>query len=106
MKESGEITFFWLQKIGVELHNWLVVSTHLKNISQNGNLSQIGMTIKISLSCHHLDNKSYHVKLNVQLHLPEGSTLAKVFFPEVKRTTMARSVCFHVPIRYMFNTPT
>ena len=26
---------------------WLVVSTHLKNISQNGNLPQIGMKIKI-----------------------------------------------------------
>jgi len=25
---------------------WLVVSTHLKNISQNGNLPQIGVTIK------------------------------------------------------------
>ena len=26
--------------------NWLVVSTHLKNISQNGNLLQIGVKIK------------------------------------------------------------
>ena len=26
--------------------DWLVVSTHLKNISQNGNLPQIGMKIK------------------------------------------------------------
>ena len=26
--------------------HWLVVSTHLKNISQNGNLPQIGMKIK------------------------------------------------------------
>ena len=26
--------------------SWLVVSTHLKNISQNGNLPQIGMKIK------------------------------------------------------------
>ena len=26
--------------------NWLVVSTHLKNISQNGNLLQIGAKIK------------------------------------------------------------
>ena len=25
---------------------WLVVSTHLKNISQNGNLPQIGVKIK------------------------------------------------------------
>ena len=27
--------------------NWLVVSTHLKNISQNGNLPQIGVKINI-----------------------------------------------------------
>ena len=26
--------------------NWLVVSTHLKNVSQNGNLPQIGVKIK------------------------------------------------------------
>ena len=28
------------------IHNWLVVSTPLKNISQNGNLPQIGVKIK------------------------------------------------------------
>ena len=36
-------------KIGLpkrEKISWLVVSTHLKNISQNGNLPQIGMKIK------------------------------------------------------------
>ena len=33
---------------------WLVVSTHLKNISQIGNLPQIGVNIKKYLSCHHL----------------------------------------------------
>ena len=33
---------------------WLVVSTHLKNISQNGNLPQIGVKIK-NLWNHHLD---------------------------------------------------
>ena len=27
-------------------HDWLVVSTHLENISQNGNLPQVGMKIK------------------------------------------------------------
>ena len=32
---------------------WLVVSTHLKNISQNGNLPQIGVTIK-NVWNHHL----------------------------------------------------
>ena len=30
----------------LDLHNWLVVSTHLKNISQNGNLPRVGMKIK------------------------------------------------------------
>ncbi len=35
--------------------NWLVVSTHLKNISQNGNLPQIGMKIK-NVWNHHLEN--------------------------------------------------
>ena len=34
--------------------NWLVVSTHLKTITQNGNLPQVGMKIKKYLSCHHL----------------------------------------------------
>ena len=33
---------------------WLVVSTHLKNISQNGNLPQIGVKIK-NIWNHHLD---------------------------------------------------
>ncbi len=33
---------------------WLVVSTHLKNISQNGNLPQIGMKIK-NMWNHHPD---------------------------------------------------
>ena len=33
----------------IELPNlyWLVVSTHLKNISKNGNLPQLGVKIKI-----------------------------------------------------------
>ena len=31
---------------GIMLQNWLVVSTHLKNISQNGNLLQIRVKIK------------------------------------------------------------
>ena len=33
--------------------NWLVVSTHLKNISQNGNLPQVGVKIK-NVWNHHL----------------------------------------------------
>ena len=35
--------------------DWLVVSTHLKNISQNGNLPQIGVKIK-HIWNHHLDD--------------------------------------------------
>ena len=38
-----------------QTNNWLVVSTHLKNISQNGNLPQIGVKIK-NVWNHHLDN--------------------------------------------------
>ena len=39
------------------MENWLVVSTHLKNISQMGNLPQIGVKIK-NVSNHHLENVS------------------------------------------------
>ena len=35
------------------MFNWLVVSTHLKNISQNGNLPKVGLKIKI-VGNHHL----------------------------------------------------
>ena len=35
------------------LHNWLAVSTHLKNISQNGSSPQVGVDIK-NLWNHHL----------------------------------------------------
>ena len=35
----------YLQKIGFK-QNWLVVSTHLKNVSQIGNLPQVGVKIK------------------------------------------------------------
>ena len=35
--------------------NWLVVSIQLKNISQNGNLPQVGMKIK-DIWNHHLEN--------------------------------------------------
>ena len=36
----------WISQTINTIHNWLVVSTPLKNISQNGNLPQIGMEIK------------------------------------------------------------
>ena len=35
--------------------NWLVVSTHLKNISQIGNIPQIGVQIE-NIWNHHLEN--------------------------------------------------
>ena len=37
-----------------KMHNWLVVSTPLKNISQNGNLPQVGVKIQ-NIWNHHLD---------------------------------------------------
>ena len=43
-----------LPRVGNE-HNWLVVSTHLKNLSQIGNLPQVGVKIK-NIWNHHLDN--------------------------------------------------
>ena len=39
----------FLVPVGVKIKNWLVVSTPLKNISQDGNLPQIGMKIKTYL---------------------------------------------------------
>ena len=46
----------WLYGIFLRgIHNWLVVSTHLKHISQIGNLPQIGVTMK-NIWKHHLDN--------------------------------------------------
>ncbi len=42
-------------------HIWLVVSTHLKNISQNGNLPQVGVKIK-NIWNHHLDIQGFGVR--------------------------------------------
>ena len=36
-------------------NNWLVVSTHLKNISQIGSFPQVGVKMK-NIWNHHLDN--------------------------------------------------
>ena len=45
---SETMTSCWLNKkhLDNKSNYWLVVSTHLKNISQNGNLPQIGVKIK------------------------------------------------------------
>ena len=45
------------------IQDWLVVSTHLKNISQNGKLPQIGMNIK-SVWNHHPEEISRQDLLN------------------------------------------
>ncbi len=54
---------------------WLVVSTHLKNISQNGNLPQIGVKIK-NIWNHHLELESFLGKLHIpseQLKIHTGN---------------------------------
>ena len=61
-KETGAIRGVSQQKrckttTMIEKNNWLVVSTPLKNIRQNGNLPQVGMKIK-NIWNHHLDNNS------------------------------------------------
>ena len=48
----GQLLAIWWWAIDVGF-GWLVLSTHLKNISQNGNLPQIGMKIK-HIWNHHL----------------------------------------------------
>ncbi len=40
------------------IYNWLVVSTHLKNISQIESFPQVGVKIK-NIWNHHLDNVYY-----------------------------------------------
>ena len=49
-KNHGTIVFrrifLSLESQMFRIQIWLVVSTHLKNISQNGNLPQIGVNIK------------------------------------------------------------
>ena len=51
-KSVGFVTDFHITQVCL-LIIWLVVSTHLKNISQNGNLPQIGVKIK-NIWNHHL----------------------------------------------------
>ena len=40
------------------MENWLVVSTHVKKISQMGNLPQIGVKIK-NIGNHHLEKRPH-----------------------------------------------
>jgi len=49
----GQSQLTWPEEDNVEMIFWLVVSTPLKNTSQNGNLPQIGLKIN-NISNHHL----------------------------------------------------
>ena len=54
--QSLKVTDFAKIALEVKDYYWLVVQpTHLKNISQNGNLPQIGVKIK-NIWNHHLEN--------------------------------------------------
>ncbi len=59
----GSCFFLKLREL---IHDWLVVSTHLKNISQNGNLPQIGMKIK-NIWNHHPDDNMWKVEMVTKL---------------------------------------
>ena len=63
-------------------HLWLVVSAHLKNISQNGNLPQIGVKIK-NLWNHHLDLHPSQVSWNMSWALvkQQGSAFLRAPLP-------------------------
>ena len=73
--------FFFLQSVqGIKKHVWLVVSTHLKNMSQIGNLPQIGVNMKKKMSCHHLD----------VVDLPPG---AQGFLLQIVNATLKQTNC-------------
>ncbi len=78
--------FQWIQ-------NWLVVSTHLKNISQNGNLPQIGVKIK-NIWNHHPENQEMSKKIKDWAFFCRktwlvlvGNQWRQVYFPQVKLKT-------------------
>ena len=70
---AGKLGVYWLY------NNWLVVSTHLKNIGQTGNFPQIGMKISKKKWNHHLDNflsqltSSWHGLCIKSLYILENS---------------------------------
>ena len=61
----------------MQYNDWLVVSTHLKNISQNGNLPQIGVKIK-NVWNHHLDDIAVAVRKNFVQNPVDVSTNVKI----------------------------
>ena len=77
---------FLESKIPKKTEFWLVVSIHLKNISQNGNLPQIGVKIR-NISNHHLEN----LKLPCDLGRFLGS-LAPYSGREMARSPLAPSL--------------
>ena len=60
--------------------NWLVVSTYLKNISQNGNLPQVGVKIKM-LNCLFWNPKKFPATFCEEIKFP--SRISKAGFLKV-----------------------
>ena len=90
---------------------WLVVSTHLKNISQNGNLPQIGVKIKnvwnhhpvyhVEIKIHSKNNKSIH------LHTSYRSSLHQTATPRVPYShSVGKGITVHLrfPENHFFDT--
>ena len=74
MRTSSIGTLFpkqgWTASLKKQYPNWLVVSTHLKNISQIGNLPQIGVKTK-NIWNHHLDkNPNHSLELGLRVPIP------------------------------------
>ena len=102
--------------------NWLVVSTHLKNMNQIGNLPQIGVKIKNILN-HHLANKwtgffmasLAHLSLQIGLLTSHGELFApspEFLGPNVKSIqlhvtmwAMEKKLLLSIDILVFLNTP-
>ena len=77
-----------------ELENWLVVSTHLKNVSKFGSFPQIGMKIKNS-SNHHPEKMTIVLIKNHDLPMAAFFYIAlPIFVIPLFTTFWARSVTF------------
>ena len=74
-----------LQMLDIQIRIWLVVSTHLKNISQIGSFPQVGMKIK-HMSNHHLDQDCNMLTVTASL-LQASSTIVFLLF-------LSNWVCF------------